>query len=151
MKIEDEIKGRFRNDYHKGMINLVFTTNQLNHQFQQFLKVHDLSIQQYNILRVLRGFGEQPRSINFIKERMLDRNSDVSRLVDRLFQRGLIRRTECNKDRRQKDVEITQAGLEILGQMDKCEKKVDTLLSNLSLDEVQQLNVLLDKIRDEKM
>ena len=150
MKIEDEIKGRFRNDYHKGMINLVFTTNQLNHQFQQFLKVHNLSIQQYNILRVLRGFGKQPRSINFLKERMLDRNSDISRLVDRLFQRGLIRRTECNEDRRQKDVEITQAGLEILGQMDECEKKVDTLLSNLSLDEVKQLNFLLDKIREEK-
>ena len=148
MKIEDEIKGRFRNDYHKGMINLVFTTNQLNHQFQRFLKVHNLSIQQYNILRVLRGFGDQSRSINFIKERMLDRNSDVSRLVDRLFQRALIRRTECNEDRRQKDVEITQTGLEILGQMDECEKKVDTLLSNLSLDEVKQLNFLLDKIRD---
>lgn len=147
MKIEQELKGRFRNDYHKGMINLIFTTNQLNHQFQQFLKVHKLSTQQYNILRVLRGFGEQPRSINFLKERMLDRNSDVSRLVDRLYQRGLVRRTECNEDRRQKDVEITQTGLDILSQMDECEKKLDTLLSNLSPEEVQQLNFLLDKIR----
>jgi len=147
VKIEQELKGRFRNDYHKGMINLIFTTNQLNHQFQQFLKVHKLSTQQYNILRVLRGFGEQPRSINFLKERMLDRNSDVSRLVDRLYQRGLVRRTECNEDRRQKDVEITQTGLDILSQMDECEKKLDTLLSNLSPEEVQQLNFLLDKIR----
>lgn len=147
MKIEDEINGRFRNDYHRGMINLVFTTNQLNHQFQQFLKVHNLSTSQYNILRVLRGFSDQPRSVNFLKERMLDRNSDVSRLVDRLHQRGLIRRRESSEDRRQKELEITPAGLDILGQMQACEKQVDTLLSNLTSEEVQQLNALLDKIR----
>ena len=148
MKIEDEIKGRFRNDYHKGMINLIFTTNQLNHQFQQYLKVHNLSTSQYNILRVLRGFGDKPRSINFLKEQMLDRKSDVSRLVDKLHQRGLIRRTECSQDRRQKDLEITNPGLQILGKMDVCEKQVDTLLANLQQEEVQQLNLLLDKIRD---
>lgn len=148
MKIEDEIKGRFRNDYHKGMINLIFTTNQLNHQFQQYLKAHDLTTSQYNVLRVLRGFGEKPRSINFLKERMLDRNSDMSRLVDRLHQKGFIRRMVCPDDRRQKDVEITQAGLDILGKMQRFEMKVDTLLSNLSQEEVQHLNNLLDKIRE---
>ncbi len=147
MKIEDEIKGRFRNEYHKGVINLFFTSKQIGHHFQQYLKTHDLSEPQYNILRVLRGFGEQPRPIHFIKERMLDRSSDVSRLVEKLHRRGLIRRTECATDRRQKNVEITPKGLDLLKQMDACEKKVDTLLSNLSLEEVKQLNMLLDKIR----
>jgi len=79
---------------------------------------------------------------------MLDRNPDVSRLVDKLYQRKLIRRTECNEDRRQKDVEITQTGLDVLSQMDECEQKVDMLLANLSQEEVKQLNFLLDKIRD---
>lgn len=148
MKIEDEIKGRFRNEYHKGVINLFFTSKQLGRRFQQFLKTHNLTEPQYNILRVLRGFGERPRSINFLKERMLDRNPDVSRLVDKLYQRKLIRRTECNEDRRQKDVEITRSGLDVLSQMDECEKKVDMLLANLSQEEVKQLNFLLDKIRD---
>ena len=147
MKIEDEIRGRFRNDYHKGVINLIFTTNQINHQFNNFLKVHQITTPQYNILRVLRGFGEKPRSINFLRERMLDRSSDVSRLVDRLFQRGLIRRAECMEDRRQKDVEITEEGMDILSQMDECEKQVDTLLANLSSTEIKQMNSLLDKIR----
>ncbi len=148
MKIEDEIKGRFRNDFHKGIINLIFTTNQLNHNFLQVVKKHGISIQQYNVLRVLRGFKHQPSSIGFIKERMLDQSSDVSRLVDRLVLRHLVQRTESATDRRQKDVMITQLGLDLLGKMDHCEQQMDVLLKGLSQDEVEQLNFLLDKIRD---
>lgn len=147
MKIEDEIKGRFRNDYHKGIINLTYTTNQLNHGFLQVVKKHELSIQQYNILRVLRGFKSQSSSIGFLKERMLDQSSDVSRLVDRLVIRGLVQRTESLTDRRQKDVLITQSGLDLLAKMDHCENQMDELLKTLSIEEVQQLNELLDKIR----
>jgi DNA-binding MarR family transcriptional regulator len=148
MKIEDEIKGRFRNDFHKGIINLIFTTNQLNHGFLQVVKKHGLSIQQYNVLRVLRGFRSQPSSIGFIKERMLDQSSDVSRLVDRLVVRDLVQRTESINDRRQKDVMITQQGLDLLGEMDHCEQQMDELLQTLSGEEVAQLNFLLDKIRE---
>lgn len=148
MKIEDEIKGRFRNDFHKGIINLIFTTNQLNHNFLQVVKKHGISIQQYNVLRVLRGFKNQPSSIGFIKERMLDQSSDVSRLVDRLVMRHLVQRTESATDRRQKDVMITQEGLDLLSKMDHCEQQMDTLLQGLSQNEVEQLNFLLDKIRE---
>lgn len=148
MKIEDEIKGRFRNDLHKGIINLIFTTNQLNHNFLQVVKKHGISIQQYNVLRVLRGFKNQPSSIGFIKERMLDQSSDVSRLVDRLVLRHLVQRTESATDRRQKDVMITQLGLDLLSKMDHCEQQMDVLLKNLSQNEVEQLNFLLDKIRE---
>jgi DNA-binding MarR family transcriptional regulator len=149
MKIEDEIKGRFRNDYHKGMINLTFTVKQLSYNFHQSLKKHGLTEPQYNILKVLRGFRiESPLSIGFLKNRMLDKMSDVSRIVDKLFTKGLIRRQENPADRRQKKIEITDKGLSLLTKMDGCEKIVDTLLNNLSLKEVQELNRLLDKIRD---
>lgn len=148
MKIEDEIKGRFRNEYHKGLINLTYTVKQLSYDFYQSLKKHGLTEPQYNILKVLRGFCfECPVSIGFLKERMLDKSSDVSRIVDKLFTKKLVIRTENQTDRRQKDVEITEKGLSLLVQMDGCDDKVDTLLSKLSLKEVQELNRLLDKIR----
>lgn len=148
MKIDDEIKGRFRNEYHRGIINLTYTLNQLNYQFLQLLKKHNVTQQQYNVLKVLRGFrSEAPVSIGFIKDRMLDKNSDVSRIVDKLYERGLVTRCEKSTDRRQKDVDISDKGLDLLAAMDDCEKKVDTLLSNLTEDEVKQLNALLDKIR----
>lgn len=149
MKIEDEIKGRFRNNYHKGLINLKYTVNHLSYKFLQFLKIHDLTEQQYNILRVLRGFrAEGPKSIGFIKERMLDKSSDVSRILDKLFVKGLISRKEGAIDRRQKDVDITEMGLKLLSEVDEIEKYVDTLLNKLTEEEVIELNRLLDKIRE---
>jgi len=148
MTLEEEIKGRFRNEFHKGMINLNYTTRKLGYEFTQALKKHDISEQQYNVLRILRGFrAEAPLSIGFIKERMLDRDSDVSRIVDRLYANNMVTRCENSTDRRQKAVEITEKGLELLTNMLECEKQVDKLLGNLTEDEVKQLNFLLDKIR----
>jgi DNA-binding MarR family transcriptional regulator len=148
MSLEDELKGRFRNDYHKGMINLTYTTKQLGYEFLQSLKKHGLAEQQYNVLRILRGFRAQaPLSIRFIKERMLDKDSDVSRIVDRLFEKGLLTRKENLEDRRQKAVEITASGLALLNSMFECEKTMDKMLTNLSEEEIRELNRLLDKIR----
>jgi len=105
LKIEDEIKGRFRNNYHKGFINLKFTVNQLSYNFLQFLKLYGLTEQQYNILRVLRGYkNEGQKSVGFLKDRMLDKNSDVSRIIDNLYEKGFVTRREAITDRRQKDV-----------------------------------------------
>jgi DNA-binding MarR family transcriptional regulator len=149
MKIEDEIKGRFRNDYHKGLINLAYTTKFLSYDFLNALKCHEVTEAQYNVLRILRGFNsEAPLSIGFIKERMLDKDPDVSRLVDKLYNAGLLKREENPADRRQKSVQITQKGLDLLTSMLETEKKVDKLLSNLSPEEVSELNRLLDKIRE---
>jgi len=151
MSLEEEINGRFRNEYHKGFINLAYTVKLLSYEFHKSLKVHGLTEQQYNVLRILRGFrSEAPLSIGFIKQRMLDKDSDISRIVDRLFEKGLLSRKENPDDRRQKSVEITTKGMELLDKMFNCEKKVDTLLKNLSMDEVQQLNYLMDKIRENK-
>lgn len=149
MSIEDELKGRFRNDYHKGLINLTYTTRKLSYEFFQSLKMHGLAEQQYNVLRILRGFRKQgPLTIGFIKERMLDKDSDVSRIVDRLYEKGYLTRKENPDDRRQKSVEITEQGLSLLNSMFECEKAADTLLDNLSAAEIEELNRLLDKIRN---
>jgi len=149
MKIEDEIKGRFRNERHKGVINLSFTEKQLTYSFLQSLKKHGLTEPQYNILRVLMGFRSGgPSSIGFLKDRMLDRSSDVSRLIDRLYDLGLVDRKENTTDRRQKDVVITEKGIQLLSHMHDCEKKTDTLLQNLTDDEVVELNRILNKIRN---
>ena len=151
MKIEDELKGRFRNEYHKGLINLTFTCKQLSFKLYQSLKEHGLAEPQYNVLRILQGFrSEAPLSISFIKERMLDKDSDVSRIVDRLVQKELASRVENTEDRRQKSVNVTETGLALLDKMFNCEQKADTLLSNLTTEEVNKLNQLLDKIREKK-
>ena len=131
MKIEDEIKSNFRNEYHKLRVNLLLTTTRLGEKFQLMLKEFDLS----------------PASIGLIKERMIDKSSDVSRIVDRLLKKKLIARTENKIDRRQKDIVITKLGLELLSQIDKLEKKMDKSLLHLSESDAKQLNKLLDKLR----
>jgi len=148
MKIEDEIKGRFRNEYHKGLINLAYTAKLLSYEFFQSLKAHNITEQQYNVLRILRGFrSEAPLCIGFIKERMLDKDSDVSRIVDRLFEKELVSRKENPDDRRLKTIEITEKGLTLLNNLYDCEIKADKLLNKLSENEVNEFNRLLDKIR----
>ncbi len=148
MKIEEEIKGHFRNEYHRGFINLLYTVNKLNYQFEKNLKKYGLTPQQYNILRVLQGFRSQcPVSIGFIKDRMLDKNSDVSRLVDKLYRKDLVEREENKTNRRQKEIDITKKGIQLLIDIKEFERKLDTLLLNLTEGEVNQLNQLLDKIR----
>ena len=148
MKIDDEIKVHFRNDYHRVIINLTYSVNQLNYQFLQQLKKHKLTDQQYNILMVLSSFNYTgPVSIGFIRERMLDKNSDVSRIVDRLVEKELISRKENAADRRQKDLQITEKGISLISEMGDCEMVTDNLFQNLTLEEVRQLNQLLDKLR----
>jgi DNA-binding MarR family transcriptional regulator len=148
MRIEDELKVHFRNDYHRVIINLTYSVNHLNYQFLQQLKKHKLTDQQYNILMVLSTFNNSgPVSIGFIKERMLDKNSDVSRIVDRLVEKELVSRKENATDRRQKDLEITEKGAALIAEMGYCEKETDKLFQNLTLEEVQELNYLLDKLR----
>lgn len=147
MRIDEELDGRFRNDYHRALINLFFTSNMLHAGFQQLLKKKGLPTQQYNVLKILRGFGAEPRSIDFLRKRMLDRKSDMSRIIDKLFAKKLVDRLECASDRRQKDVTITPAGLELLLQLDTAERQGDQLLKNLNAAELKELNKLLDKIR----
>lgn len=147
MRIEDELKSKFRNEYHKLMVNMMLTTSRLGECFQHTIKKYDITPTQYNVLRILRGQNQKPVSIGLIKERMIDRNSDVSRIIERLVQKELIERTENSGDRRQKDVLISKPGLDLLKEIDVWEKQMDKRLQNVTEAEAKKMNDLLDKMR----
>jgi len=147
MKIEEEIRQKkFRNVFQKAILNLMYTSNWLQGKQVDFFKSRDITGQQYNILRILKG--QYPKSISAteIKSRMLDRNSDVSRLLDRLENKKLIHKTTCPSDKRAFDVTISEEGLALLKSLEKAEKEMDKLL-HLTEEEANQLNELLDKAR----
>lgn len=148
MKLEEEIdQKKFRNEYHKVTVNLIFTYNWLTAILQDRLKKHGITMQQFNILRILRGQHPKPATVKIIRERMLDKMSDASRLVEKLRTKGLLERTLCPDDRRQVDVVITQKGLDLLEQADKENDELDRLMSGLTESEAKQLSDLLDKLR----
>lgn len=144
--IDEKIRGRFRNEYHRLTVNLIFTINRIMNEHQQLLKKFNISLQQFNILRILRGQHPHAISLNLIKDRMLDKNSDVSRLVERLVKKNLIDRTVCPADRRQVNLLITEKGLSLLENIDKIEKSFDQIVSGLTQNEAKTLNRLLDKL-----
>ena len=150
MKIEDEIKSKFKNDYHKLVVNIHLTSARVGEQMENEMKKYGITMTQYNVLRILRGQNQKPVSVGLIKERMIERNSDVSRIIDRLVKKNLIQRTENQKDRRQKDVLISDEGLRVLAELDSFEDLIEKKLGHLSKKEVKTLNELLDKVRSTK-
>lgn len=145
-RIEDEIKQKkFTSMQQKAVLNLIYTSNWLQNKQQEFFKTFGITGQQFNILRILRG--QHPKSISGteIKNRMLDRNSDVSRLLDRLDAKHLITRKTCPNDKRASDVTINEKGLALLNEISKTEKQDDALA--LSDREAALLSELLDKAR----
>lgn len=148
MRLEEEIKQKeFTNDYHKGIVNILYTFNWLDSQSKDFFKKYDLTPQQYNILRILRGQYPKPSTINLLKDRMLDKMCDASRIVERLRLKTLLERTQCPNDRRSVDIIISQKGLDLLGMIDKDLERFYGIMHHLNKDEMQQLNDLLDKLR----
>ncbi len=138
----------FRNDYHKAFVNIIFTGKWVLQFNYDLLKPYNLTPQQYNILRILRGKYPQASTIIYIRERMLDRMSDASRIVELLRKKGLIERNICEDNRRRMDVLITQKGLDLLEEIEQENDRVDSRLSALNNKEIIQLNSLLDKLRD---
>ena len=148
MKLEDEIQQKkFKSEYQKAAINIVFTYNWLSSFYSDCFKPYDITVQQFNILRILRGQHPKPASIKLLKERMLDKMSDVSRLVEKLRVKGLLKRELCEFDRRNVDVVITSKGLDILKSLDKIDTLSQKYLSGLNENEIKQLNNLLDRMR----
>lgn len=147
MKIEDAIQQKkFRSPYQKAVLNLIYTSNWLQSKHLSFFKDFGITGQQFNILRVLKG--QHPKSISAteIKSRLLDQNSDVSRLLDRLEGKKLVKKQTCPNDKRATDVFITEAGLTLLKEIDKKQKELDQIL-DLTVEEAQILSDLLDKSR----
>lgn len=148
MQIGEEIQSnKFEDSYHKAVINITYTYGWLNNTFRGKFENYNLTSQQFNVLRILRGQYPNPATVNMIKERMLDKMSDASRIVDRLMQKGLVSRCTNNKDRRAVDIRISEAGLEILSKMDDEFKTRDLLKNNLTEEEAEKLSDLLDKLR----
>lgn len=148
MGIEHDIhQANFLSEYQKMNINLIYTYNWAMERSKRFFEKADLTMQQYNILRILRG-AAKPLSTLQIRQRMLDKMSDTSRIVDRLLKKELVEKVICKNDRRLVDVTISQKGLALLSFLDHHEHELDSHLRGLSVEEVQQINHLLDKLRN---
>lgn len=149
MGIEQEIKQRnFKSEYEKLIINQLFTGKWVSDTVTQHLKPYKLTNQQYNVLRILRGQDNNTLSVNGITERMIDKMSNVSRLVDKLLTKELIERKINAIDRRQVDVIITEKGLSLLELIDEKENELHNHFKNITPNEACRLNNLLDKLRE---
>ncbi len=137
----------FRNNYHKAAVNLIFTGKWMIQFHSDVFKKYNLTIQQYNILRILRGRNPEAITVKLIRERMLDRMSDASRIVELLRKKKLLERNINGESRRKVDVIITQKGLDLLEEIEQENDRMDKRLSVLNEEEIMLLNDLLDKVR----
>ncbi len=148
MTIDKEINQKyFTNEFQKSTINLIYTYNWINEKMKEILDKFQITSQQFNILRILRGAGE-PLSTLQIRQRMLDKMSDTSRIVDRMIIKGLVKKVVRSTDKRLVDVTLAEKGERLLEKMDEFQDEMDSILKNLSEDEARTLNRLLDKIRN---
>jgi DNA-binding MarR family transcriptional regulator len=151
MSIEKDIKqSNFKSPYSKAVVNIVYTSSWLASLQMDVFKPFDLTLPQYNVLRILRGQYPKPITVIAIIERMLDKMSNASRLVDKLLVKELVMRQICPDDRRAVDVVITQKGLDLLAELDVLQNKWEKQLHGLSEEEALQLSDLLDKMRQSK-
>lgn len=149
MKIEDVIKSNVvLNPFKKVMLNIVYTQNRINESFNELLKPYEISSEQFNVLRILRGQKGNPANMCVIQERMLAKTSNTTRLVDKLLLKELVTRAVCPANRRKIEVSITQKGEELLLKLDsKVNEHESYFGKNLSASELQQLSNLLEKYR----
>ena len=150
MSIDKDIKQRsFKSEHQRAIINLIFTYNWTTEQLKLIFDKEGLTMQQFNILRILRG-NEKPLSTMQIRERMLDKMSDTSRIVDRLIVKGLVKKMISKTDKRLVDVSITEKGKKVLQKIDLQENQIIDIVKTLSDKEAKSLNKLLDKIRQSR-
>ena len=147
MGIEKDIQQpNFRNEYQKMGIYLLYTANWLNENIGKFLDQEEITQQQYNILRILRG-SEVPLSTLQIRERMLDKMSDTSRIVDRLIVKELVAKSTCPADKRLVDITLTEKGSALVEKLDQLNDQIDGLLKGVTENEAKTINEILDKLR----
>jgi DNA-binding MarR family transcriptional regulator len=147
MGLENDIhQAKFTNEYQKASINIIYTNNWVMERMKKIFETEDLTSQQFNILRILRG-AREALSICTIRERMLDRMSDASRIVDRLIKKGFVKKTVNKFDKRLVSVTISAKGLALLRKMDERETEMNNITAKISPAEAKTLNKLLDKLR----
>ncbi|MEQ8471812.1 MAG: MarR family transcriptional regulator [Marinoscillum sp.] len=148
MGIAQDIKqSSFKSQFNKAIVNIIYTNGWLNQSQVQFFKEYGLTTPQFNLLRILRGQYPNPATVNLLIERMLDKSSNASRIVDKLEAKKLVARKQCSKDRRAVDVIITEKGLELLAEIDVALHEWEEGFRSLTDEECETLNSLLDKIR----
>lgn len=152
MKIEDVIKSTVSiDDSKKVILNIMFTQSVIGEKFAEVLKPYELSSEQYNVLRILRGQKGNPANMCVIQERMIAKNSNTTRLIDKLLLKELVTREVCPDNRRKIEVQITPKGLELLLELDpKVIEHEELFANNLTKEELSQLNHLLEKFRNLK-
>lgn len=148
MQLQKEIHtSRFESAHQQAVVNVLFTCNWCNDKFKQAMLPYNVTTQQFNVLRILRGQHPKPSTINLLKARILDKMCDASRIVDRLVQKGLVVKEINSTDKRAVDILINEKGLELLMQMDQEVDLSAPVSSNLTVEEAEMLNILLDKMR----
>ena len=148
MRLEEAIKqSEFKDSYNKAIVNLLYTQSYIVTRQSSLFKPFGISPEQYNVLRILKGQKGKPITVSSIQERMLNKMSNASRLVEKLKQKGMILREECPTDRRQVDILITEKGMDVLNQLHNQMYELNRSLVQLNEEEVDQLNFLLDKLR----
>lgn len=148
MRLEDEIKqSKFKGPFHKAMLNIRFTGSWLHIHTTRLLKPYGISEEQFNVLRILKGQYPTPSSLQLIAERMLNRMSNTTRLVEKLRQQALVTRTTCPKNRRKVDILITEKGLKLLREIQPLVDDQAEQMGNISIEEAEELNRILDKLR----
>ncbi|MBK7555454.1 MAG: MarR family transcriptional regulator [Flavobacteriales bacterium] len=149
--IEEEIKGKFESEQQKAMLNVMFTANWLKARHNALLAPFGLSVQQFNILRILRGAKGEKVNMHCVKERMIDRAPNATRLTDKLIAKGLVLRERCDEDKRVIYVRISTAGLELLEQLDGTTRlDMGRLHEGLSVEDARLMNNALDALRAER-
>lgn len=146
MKIDDAIQSKFNSPQQKAIINIRYTSNFLGNIQTQFMSKFDLSMPQFNILRILRG-AKGDINVNTVKDRMIEKSPNTTRLMDKLIDKGLIHRSRCKEDRRVVYVRITDNGLKLLTQIDEHMDVSSLINANLTDEEANTLSDLLDKVR----
>jgi DNA-binding MarR family transcriptional regulator len=148
MKLEEELQqNKFQSEHQKAILNILFTSNWLESDSARILKPFGISSQQYNVLRILKGQGENAISVNDIMSRMIDKMSNASRLVEKLRKKELIERVICEHDRRQVDIRITNKGLRLLKEADREMGSFGDVISKITDKEAKALSAILEKIR----
>ncbi|TXI83567.1 MAG: MarR family transcriptional regulator [Crocinitomicaceae bacterium] len=148
MEISQETKTRFKSPQQKVIVNIRYTSNWMANQQNAYMSKFDLTMPQFNILRILRGAKENgPISVNTVKERMIEKSPNTTRLMDKLIDKGLMERVRCESDRRIVYVMITDKGLDLLSEMDLSFETNNLLAAKLTDEEAEVLSGLLDKLR----
>lgn len=152
MKIEDAIKSTTAlSPSKRTILNIMYTQNVLSETFNEVLKPHDLSTEQFNVLRILRGQKGKPANMGLIQERMISKTSNTTRLVDKLLLKDLVNREVCPQNRRKMDITITEKGIAVLAQLDpEVDNHEQAYANNLTEDELKTFNLLLEKYRGEQ-